>query len=360
VFNAIIRPALFRLSQGDPEIAHHLVMRQLEVASHLPPLLRLIAATAAYQDPRLTREVWGIRFPNPVGLAGGFDKNGRALPALAALGFGFIEAGGVTMQPQPGQPRPRIFRFTQDDALINRMGLPSEGANAIAARLARAPRPGIPIGWQIAKSKATPLAEAANDYLFSLRRLYPFGDYFTLNVSSPNTPDLVRLQERAPLEALLGAVVQEAARLAETHRPKPILVKISPDLTWGAIDDVIAVALATGARGIVATNTTTQRDGLHANPRQEGGLSGRPLFARSLAVVDYLYRQVGDRLPIIGVGGIFDPDDAQRMLDAGAALLQIYTSFIYQGPGVVARINRALARASAAADPITDHEEQAV
>lgn len=360
MFNSIIRPTLFRMSQDDPEIAHHLVMRQLELASHAPPLLRLLSATLAYHDARLAREVWGIRFPNPVGLAGGFDKNGRALPALAALGFGFIEAGGVTMQPQPGQPRPRIFRLTHDDALINRMGLPNEGANAIAARLVQQPRPSVPIGWQIAKSKATPLDEAVPDYLFSLRRLYPFGDYFTLNVSSPNTPDLVRLQERAPLEELLSAVVQEAARLAGPNRPKPILVKISPDLTWGAIDDVLEVALATGTRGIVATNTTTRREGLVFDPHESGGLSGRPLFARSLAVVEYLHRQVGDTLPIIGVGGIFGPDDALRMFDAGAALIQIYTSFIYEGPGIVARINRALAREIAAADPITNHEEQTV
>ncbi len=366
MFTVIVRPALFRLSRRDPEIAHHLIMRQLALAAHLPPLLRIIAAANAYHDPRLAREVFGLRFPNPVGLAGGFDKNGRALAALAALGFGFVEAGGVTRFPQPGQPRPRIFRLPQDEALINRMGLPNEGAAAIAVRLAHTPRPvaareprtRIPIGWQLAKSKVTPLDEAVDDYLFSLRKLYPFGDYFTINVSSPNTPDLVRLQERAPLAALLGAVVREAARLAGPNRPKPILVKISPDLTWSAIDDVIAVALATGVGGIVATNTTTDRSGLHHDPGEAGGLSGRPLAQRALAIVRYLSDHLAGQLPIIGVGGIAGPDDAKRMFDAGAALIQIYTSFIYQGPGIIKDINRALVRAIASREPAFASERE--
>ncbi len=358
MFTAIIRPVLFRVSHDDPEIAHHLIMRQLELASRVPAALRIIEASLAYRDPRLVREVLGLRFPNPVGLAGGFDKNGRALPALAALGFGFIEAGGVTRYPQPGQARPRIFRLPEDQALINRMGLPNEGAVAIAERLAHSPRPRIPIGWQIAKSKVTPLDEAVDDYLFSLRKLYPFGDYFTLNVSSPNTPELVRLQERAPLEALLRAVVEESMRLAGPNRPKPILVKISPDLTQPAIDDVIEVALATGARGIIATNTTVSREGLQSDPHEAGGLSGRPLFARALEVVRYLGEQVQGRLPIIGLGGIFGPDDAKRMFDAGASLIQIYTSFIYEGPGIIGHLNRGLVRHLACQVPITDIENE--
>ncbi len=354
MYQAILRPALFRWSARDPEAIHHQMMAAMEVASHLPPLLRIIRAASANADPSLGRTVFGLRFPNPVGLAAGFDKNGRALATLAALGFGFIEAGGVTRFAQAGQPRPRIFRVVDDDALINRMGLPNEGADAIALRLLHAPRPGIPIGWQLAKSKVTPLADATGDYLYSLRRLYPFGDYFTLNVSSPNTPGLRQLQERGPLTELLTAVVGEARRLAGPNtRPKPILVKIAPDLSDGALDDVLAVALATGISGLIATNTTIARDGLRHDPGQEGGLSGRPLFARSLAVVRHLVRASGGRLPVIGVGGIFGPDDARRMLDAGAALIQIYTSFVYEGPGIIRRINRALAATSQTAPPHT-------
>lgn len=343
MFKALIRPTLFRVST-DPEVAHELAMRQFAVASHLPPLLKLIAAANAVRDPRLERTVCGLRFPNPVGLAGGFDKNGRALPALAALGFGFIEAGGVTRYPQPGQERPRIFRLPADEAMINRMGLPSEGAATIAARLAKQPRPAIPIGWQLAKSKVTPLDEAAEDYLFSLRQLYPFSDYFTINVSSPNTPGLRQLQEKGPLTALLSAVVTGSQRLAAAAQAttKPVLVKIAPDLTWEAIDDVIAVALATGVSGIIATNTTVSRDGLRTVTQETGGMSGRPLAARSLEVVSYLCRQLQGKLPVIGVGGIFGPDDAQRMFDAGAALIQLYTGFIYEGPALIKRINQAL------------------
>lgn len=350
MFRSLVRPVLFRLSRRDPEIAHHLVMTPLALVSRLPPLLSVLDALNTAHDPRLAREVFGVRFPNPVGLAGGFDKNGRALPGLAALGFGFIEAGGVTRLAQPGQPRPRIFRLPAEEGMINRMGLPNEGAAAIAARLAHQPKPAIPIGWQLAKSKVTPLAEATEDYLFSLRHLYRYGDYFTINVSSPNTPDLVRLQDRVPLTELLSAVVHETQQLAGDAPPKAVLVKISPDLTWQAIDDVIEVALATGARGIIATNTTTRRDGLLADPMQAGGLSGRPLAARSLAVVRYLCQQLQGRLPVIGVGGIFGPDDASRMFDAGAALIQLYTGFIFEGPGLIKQINRALAAADAASD----------
>ncbi|MBA3826638.1 MAG: quinone-dependent dihydroorotate dehydrogenase [Ktedonobacterales bacterium] len=344
MYQAIVRPALFRWSAHDPEIIHHQMMAAMELAAHLPPLLRVIQAVSADADPKLARQVFGLRFPNPVGLAGGFDKNGRALATLAALGFGFIEAGGVTRFAQAGQPRPRIFRLPADGALINRMGLPNEGAEAIAQRLLSQPRPAVPIGWQLAKSKVTPLADATEDYLYSLRTLYPFADYFTLNVSSPNTPGLRQLQERGPLTELLTAVVTEAQRLAGPHlRPKPILVKIAPDLSESALDDVLAVALATGISGLIATNTTVTREGLHADPGEAGGLSGRPLFTRSLAVVRHLVRALDGRLPVIGVGGIFGPDDARRMLDAGAALIQIYTGFIYEGPGIIRRINHGLA-----------------
>ncbi|HKD76625.1 MAG TPA: quinone-dependent dihydroorotate dehydrogenase, partial [Ktedonobacterales bacterium] len=340
-FRQIIRPALFQLSHRDPEMAHELVMRQLALASRSQQALTIIAAANAYHSSDLEREVMGLRFPNPVGLAAGFDKNGRALPALAALGFGFVEAGGVTRYAQPGQQRPRIFRLSADDALINRMGLPNEGADAIAARLAHQPKPAIPIGWQIAKSKVTPLDEAVEDYLHSLRALYPFGDYFSINVSSPNTPDLRRLQEPERLASLLSAIVSETKRMATASQEpaKPVLVKLSPDLTWDAIEEALAVCKATGVRGIIATNTTLSREH-HTTPCVEGGgLSGRPLAEHALEVVRFICERLGGSLPVIGVGGILDPDDALRMFDAGAALIQIYTGFIYGGPGIVKRIN---------------------
>jgi dihydroorotate dehydrogenase len=342
MFKRILRPTLFRIS-GDPENAHGMVMAALSRASHIPAALRIIEATHSYQSPSLQREVFGVRFPNPVGLAGGFDKNGRALPALAALGFGFVEAGGVTRHPQPGQPRPRIFRLPADDAMINRMGLPNEGADAVAANLAREPRPPIPIGWQIAKSKETPLEEAPEDCVYTLRALYPYADYFSINVSSPNTPGLRRLQERELLAALLDAVVSASRSLAGAHQqPKPILVKLSPDLTDAALDEALDVCVSSGVRGIIATNTTITRDGLRTPTKEEGGLSGRPLTTRSLEVVRYICKRLDEKMPVIGVGGIFGPDDAKKMLDAGAALIQIYTSFIFEGPGIAGHINRGL------------------
>jgi dihydroorotate dehydrogenase len=343
MFATLGRPILFRLSRNDPEQAHHVIMRALELAAHMPPVLAALQATYGVADPRLERQVFGLRFPNPVGLAGGFDKNGKALIGLAALGFGFIEAGGVTLSPQSGQPRPRIVRLPAEHALINRMGLPNDGAAIIARRLAHQPRPAIPIGWQIAKAKMTPLEGAPQECARTLRLLHPFGDYFTVNVSSPNTPGLRTLQERDRLRDLLAAVVRETRLLATPRQPaKPVLVKISPDLSWSELDDVIAVTLETGARGIIATNTTTSRASLRSDPHQDGGLSGRPLTDRSVEVISYIHHQLNGQLPVVGVGGIMSPDDALRMMDAGAALLQLYTGFIYEGPALITRINRAL------------------
>ena len=214
LFKVLIRPVLFRASAGDPEKAHHWVMNQLAFASHSPVMLKIIEAASAYKASALERDVFGIHFPNPVGLAAGFDKNGIALPALAALGFGFIEAGTVTRYKQPGNERPRIFRFSDNNALINRMGFPNDGADAVRERLTRQPRPAIPIGWSIGKSKITPQEEAIEDYLYSLRKLYDFSSFFTVNVSSPNTPGLRKLQDKEPLDRLLQAVVQETEVMA--------------------------------------------------------------------------------------------------------------------------------------------------
>lgn len=346
LFKSVIRPAMFRLSANDPEAAHHWVMKQLAFASQSKAMLKIIEAANAYTSPSLEREVFGLHFPNPVGLAGGFDKNGLALPGLAALGFGFLEAGTVTRHRQPGNERPRIFRFSKEQALINRMGFPNDGADTIHERLSRLPRPGIPVGWSLGKSKVTPQEEAIDDYLYSLRKLHDFSDFFTINVSSPNTPGLRKLQDREPLDHLLHAIVQEVERLAAQNAqssPKPVLVKISPDLNQAQLDDVIEVCLQRNIRGIIATNTTLARPGLQQPTSETGGLSGRPLFPTSLSLVQYLCKQLDGNIPVVGVGGIFSPDDAKRMFDAGASLIQIYTSFIYEGPGIIKHLNKALA-----------------
>ena len=346
LFKTVIRPVMFRLSANDPEIAHHWVMNGLAFASRYPVLLKIIEVANTYRSSSLERNSWGLHFPNPIGLAGGFDKNGLALPALAALGFGFLEAGTVTRYSQPGNERPRIIRFSADNALINRMGFPNDGADEIAARLARLPKPAIPVGWSIGKSKVTPQEEALEDYLYSLRKLNAFADFFTANVSSPNTPGLRKLQDKQPLDQLLHALVEETEHIAEQvgqTQAKPVLVKISPDLTEGQIDDVIDVCLSRKVRGIIATNTTLTREGLQKSTTEIGGLSGRPVYSRSLDVVEYLCKRLDGKLPVIGVGGIFGPDDARRMFDVGASFIQIYTGFIYEGPGIVKRMNRALA-----------------
>jgi dihydroorotate dehydrogenase len=339
-------------------------MSQLAFVSRYRVLLKIIEAASAYKASALERDVFGIHFPNPVGLAAGFDKNGIALPALAALGFGFIEAGTVTRHEQPGNERPRIFRFSEDDALINRMGFPNDGADAIHERLTKLTRPAIPIGWSISRSKVTPQEEAIEDYLYSLRKLSDFADFFTVNVSSPNTPGLRKLQDKEPLDRLLQAVVQEtgaiAAERAQTpalqrQAGKPVLVKIAPDLSQEQIDDVIEVCLQRNIRGIIATNTTLSHAGLskrweaslgqgQALSALPGGLSGRPLHKRAVEVVHYLCKTLDGKIPVIGVGGIFGPDDAKRMFDAGASLIQIYTSFVYEGPGVVKKLNNYIVR----------------
>ncbi len=344
-FSAIVKPALFAFSRKDPEIAHNLIMSQLAVASRIPVALGVIQSLFGYSHPALEREVFGLRFPNPVGLAGGFDKNGVALPALAAMGFGFIEAGGVTKLPQPGLPRPRIFRLPEDQAIINRMGLPSKGAVAVAEHLRRAyQRLAIPVGWQLAKNKTTPLENAAEDYVYTMRALYPYADYFSINVSSPNTPGLRTLQNKAFLLDLVKTVTRESQNLASGKIGKPILVKLAPDLSSAELDDALAGIAEGGAQGIIATNTTISRDGLRTKTSEDGGLSGRPLAAKSLEMVRAISLRTEGKVPIIGVGGIFHADDAKRMFDAGAALIQIYTSFIYEGPAAVKNIISVLAK----------------
>ena len=355
IYRRAIRPLLFGVAGRDAEAIHERVLSGLALASRSPALTRVVALAitlmAGEQPHGMEREVFGLRFPNPIGLAAGFDKNAVAIPALAALGFGFVEVGTVTRHAQPGNPRPRLYRLRSDEALINRMGFNNEGADAMAQRLARARGSGVPVGISLGKSKVTPLDEAVEDYLGSLDLLYPHGDYFAVNISSPNTPGLRALQERDRLDALVDALVKRLRmRAAREGRaaPKPLLVKVAPDLEDGALADVVGVCMDRGASGLIAVNTTIARDALSAwVPRtlaeQTGGLSGRPLHARAVEVTRRLHALAGDSLPIIGCGGVFTADDARRFFDAGASLIQLYTSFIYEGPTIARRLARALA-----------------
>jgi len=335
IYRKLLRPVLFRF---DAERIHHFSMAFLHGGGGALQGLHRMSAP----DPRDRRELFGLSFPNIVGLAAGFDKNALVLPAWEGLGFGFAEIGTVTALAQPGNPKPRLFRVPEIGGVINRMGFNNDGAEVIGARLEklRATRrwPRFPVGINLGKSKVVPLEEAAGDYLASFRRLRALGDYFVLNVSSPNTPGLRALQDRAALETLFRAVQGE-----NTER-RPLLVKIAPDLTWEAMEDVLALVQAHGLSGIIATNTTIDHSTVPEARRQTGGLSGTPVRARSTEVIRFLAER--GKVPVIGVGGIFSGDDAREKLDAGAALLQIYTGFIYRGPALIAEIVRAARTAS--------------
>jgi dihydroorotate dehydrogenase len=349
LYKQLLRPLLFRLRHGDAESAHERTLALLASAARSRALLGAMRRAFSCASPALARTVFGLRFPNPVGLAAGMDKDGVALPAWAALGFGFVEVGTVTWLPQPGNPRPRLFRLPDRGAIINRMGFNNGGAAALAARLDEAPYLPVPLGISIGKSKATPLERAVEDYTASFRTLFDHAGYFAVNVSSPNTPGLRALQDRAQLSALLAALRRENELQAAERggRARPILVKIAPDLGEQALCELLEVCAAHGVSGLIATNTTLGRAGLGGTSptlaAEAGGLSGRPLAPIALAVVRFVARETGGRLPIIGVGGIATPDDARRMLDAGASLLQLYTGLIYEGPGLPGRLNRALA-----------------
>ena len=329
LFTAAVRPVLFRVGGGDAEAAHEWTLRRL---AGLPPAAR--RALHRQNVVSAPRTVFGVRFPNAVGLAAGMDKNGVALPAWPALGFGFVEVGTVTAHAQPGNDRPRLFRLRDSEAVINRMGFNNAGAAALAERLRALGGLPVPLGVSLGKSKVTPIEEAVQDYLASYDLVRPYADYIAVNVSSPNTPGLRSLQDRAHLEGLLGALVGKV----------PVLVKIAPDLTEPAIAEVLQACTDHGAAGVIATNTTLGRDGLapadQHRAAEAGGLSGRPLTERAHKVVDFVHRETGGRLPIIGVGGILDPDDATRLVDAGASLVQLYTGFIYRGPGLVKAVAR--------------------
>lgn len=331
---------LFRL---DPEQAHELSVQTLAWLGRAPLLCRALEAINRL-DPAAHRpvRVFGLDFPNMIGLAAGFDKNAEAWPAAAALGFGHVEIGTVTALAQPGNPQPRLFRYPAEQAVINRMGFNNQGSAAVAARLAgQSPRGRrrIPLGVNLGKSKVTSNEEAVGDYLASFARLADHADYLVVNVSSPNTPGLRALQDERPLRELLGALT-EANRARGVER-RPLLLKIAPDLGWAQIDAALAVIEDLGLDGIVATNTTLARPGCFADVGQAGGLSGAPLARRSTQIVNYISRATGGKLPIIAAGGVMDAESAGEKLDAGACLVQVYTGLIYGGPFLAAELARA-------------------
>ncbi len=362
MYKILIKPILFLFK---PEAIHHLVFMTLKFISYIPGTSAIIRAMYAVKDDRLSREVFGLTFDNPVGLAAGLDKNARHFRELAGFGFGFIEIGTVTPLPQKGNPKPRLFRLPADEALINRMGFNNDGVGIIAKRLsvcverpARSfyrQRNRIIIGCNIGKNAQTPNKDAVNDYEKCFETLFDFADYFVVNVSSPNTPGLQKLQDKEPLTVLLS-------RLKELNnakkKPKPILLKISPDLTDEQLDDIIEIVKTLSIDGVIATNTTIKREGLIISGKkaglkvslpdcqlptadfQLGGLSGKPLAKRSTEVIRYLSKKSNKAFPIIGVGGIHSPEDALEKLKAGADLIQIYTGFIYEGPSLIKKINQ--------------------
>ena len=344
---SLLRPLLFRLPA---ETAHAAASGALRAALATGAVREAARALLAVDDPALRVRRWGIDFSNPVGLAAGFDKSGTGFNALGALGFGFVEIGTVTALAQPGNPRPRLFRLPADGALLNRLGFNNPGAEAVAETLRRTRIEPV-LGINLGKSKATPLEEAAGDYLRSLELLEPYARYLAVNVSSPNTPGLRTLQDAGPLRELLRAPPARARALAAARgeAPRPVLVKIAPDLTDAQVVEAVGIAREEGIAGVIATNTTVSRGGLRTPAERvqalgEGGISGRPVRARALEVVRLVYRETAGALPIVGVGGVFDADDAWDRIRAGASLVQLYTGFVYGGPGVVREINRGLLR----------------
>jgi dihydroorotate dehydrogenase len=333
LYQRLVRPILFSLS---PEAAHNLAIRNLRGASSLPSVLRFLER---FEPPSKPKTVFGLAFPNPVGLAAGFDKNGVAIPAWAALGFGFVEIGTVTAKAQPGNPKPRIFRYSDQQALINRLGFNNHGADAVADRLKKLREsggwPAIPVGINLGKSKITPIEQAVEDYLYSFRLLAPLADYVVLNVSSPNTPGLRSLQEHAALEQLLRAIRREN----ETAR-KPVLLKIAPDLSLSELEQIITACEEHAIAGIIATNTTLDHSAIPSARDQTGGLSGRPLREKSTEFVRAITSR--SQLPVIASGGISDAASAREKLEAGAQLLQVYTGYVYRGPGLLREIGREL------------------
>ena len=337
MYKRVIRPILFLF---DPEWVHYFSFAAIRVLHRIPFMGGLVRKLYSSKKPSLQKEVFGIHFPNPVGLAAGFDKDAKLFRELSNFGFGFIEIGTVTPKPQGGNPKPRLFRLKKDKGIINRMGFNNEGVEAAAKRLKR--NKNIIIGGNIGKNKTTPNNNAQEDYLICFDVLFDVVDYFVVNVSSPNTPNLRDLQEKEPLTALLNTLQKQ-----NNSKPKrkPILLKIAPDLSDTQLSDIIDIVQVTKIDGVIATNTTLSRDGLKSNETltsQSGGLSGKPLNKRSTEVIRYLHTHSKGAFPIVGVGGIHTPSDAKEKLDAGASLIQLYTGFVYEGPASVCNINKKL------------------
>jgi dihydroorotate dehydrogenase len=342
MYKWLIRPWLFLV---DPEKIHHFVFKILRLQSNIPGVRPLLDKLFNFDNPDLKKELFGLSFRNPVGLAAGFDKDAKLIDELASLGFGFIEIGTLTPLPQPGNDKPRLFRLSEDQALINRMGFNNEGVTAAVERLKKR-KSNVIVGGNIGKNKTTPNENAADDYATCFDILFPYVDYFVVNISSPNTPGLRDLQDKEPLRNLLLHLKQLSSTKAVY---KPMLLKISPDLTESQLDDIIEILKDTKLDGVVATNTTVSRDGLKRERSKieaigNGGLSGAPLKNRSTAIIKYLREKLGPLFPIIGVGGIMNSQDALEKISAGADLVQLYTGFIYEGPELVSEINKTILR----------------
>ena len=339
MYKSIIRPLLFKF---DPEKVHYFTFDALKFLFKIPGVSSLLKNQFQINDPRLERKVFGLTFKNPVGLAAGFDKNAVLYKELDQLGFGFVEIGTVTPKGQPGNDKKRLFRLKEDSAIINRMGFNNEGVEAAVKRLKT--NKDVLIGGNIGKNKITPNEEAVSDYTICFEALFNYVDYFVVNVSSPNTPNLRALQDKEPLTALLNTLQQ--LNLLKS-KPKPILLKIAPDLSDDQLMDIIEIVAETGIAGVIATNTTISRDNLKSENKVEmGGLSGKPLKNRSTEVIRFLSEKSNKAFPIIGVGGIHSAEDALEKLKAGASLIQLYTGFIYEGPGLIKKINKAILASS--------------
>lgn len=348
----LAKNVLFRF---DAENVHGATLRLLAAASATGVGRGALRAAYDVNDDRLAVNAFGLRFRNPVGLAGGYDKDGRAVRGLGCLGFGHVEVGTVTLRPQPGNPRPRIFRLPEDQALINTMGFPSVGSQAVAQRLGEmGERDGLVVGVNLGKNKDTALDAAAEEYRQGVRILYSVADYLSINISSPNTVGLRQLQSRAYLTELVDAVLSECSvQRAVTGRRAPLLVKLAPDMTWDEVDEALEVLMSAGVDGIIATNATTSRDGLKSPLRTlPGGLSGVPFKMMNTRFVAHVRDRVGQRLPIVAVGGVFTAEDALEKMAAGATLVQVYTGLVYRGPGTVKAILKGLTR------PLSVAEEQ--
>jgi len=342
LYKSFIRPLFFLLS---PEKAHQVALTGLSIFGRFYPTKILIKSIFEYKSEKLKRNIGGLIFQNPVGLAAGFDKDADAYDELGLLGFGFIEIGTVTPKGQKGNPKPRLFRLKKDHALINRMGFNNHGVDMMLEKLKTRKNKSLIIGGNIGKNKNTPLDQADSDYIISFEKLFPYVDYFVINVSSPNTPNLRKLQDKEPLTKLINKLLDLNNKKSN---PKPVFLKIAPDLNQSQLDDIVDIANSTALIGIIATNTTIERNSL-ITPKSDldkignGGLSGEPLVNRSTEIIKYLRKNLNEDKKIIGVGGISKPEDAIEKLNAGADLIQIFTGFIYEGPSLVKKINKAIA-----------------